>query len=807
MRSRVLASTLVLVPAGALCAALGLTVIVGWHTHNTEILQIRPTWIAMAYNTALCFFLGGVGLLSLVFGRGRAALVCGVVIVVFGSLNLIQYLSGVELGIDELFMEAYDRVQTAHPGRMAPSTGICFVLAGVALLGAGGLVSTRARPLAVATLGSIVAALGAVAFSGYLVGMKTYDWGVLVPMAAHTAIGFSLLGIGLLASAWQVTPEDVAGLPDWLPIPIGVGGVAASLCFWQPLAATRQQQITHEVEAQLMLVRRAVELEVNRRALWLAAGALASQHGSTAGRRGEDQPTHPRFDANRRQVVAWIDASFHVQRIEPDEPGRVREIQALLDQPSLRQHLLRARGSGAPALADVGEPSRVGRTLIVCLPVSSAGSPEGFAVGFSQVSELFATVLAHDVATDFAIVVFEGENELYHQGDVAGSEVASWEREAPVDLQGVNWRVRITLLPAGLARLWSPIAEAVMAMGLLASLMLAWIVRMALRSREHVCLLESANQRLGREVGERARTEDSLQVTAKELERTLSAVRRSVERLSSASAEILGSTTQQASDVQEQATAVAEVVTTIGALARSAGQIAERARAVGQSVRHTVEVGDAGHRAVEGSAQAMTAVRDQLESTTAKIVSLASQAQAIGDIIATVNDIAEQTNVLALNASIEASRAGEHGRSFAVVATEVKSLADQSKRSTVRVRQILEDIQRSTNGVVVATEGVTRGVASAFVASGEAGDVIGTLVETLSKAEQASEQNAAAAGQQALGMTQISQAMQSVDQIAQRNAAAIREIERTAESLRELSEHLAGIVAVAPLKPTRGMTT
>ena len=239
-------------------------------------------------------------------------------------------------------------------------------------------------------------------------------------------------------------------------------------------------------------------------------------------------------------------------------------------------------------------------------------------------------------------------------------------------------------------------------------------------------------------------------------------VEDAVAALSSATAEILAGTTQQATGVQEQASAVAQTVSTVEEIAQTAQQSNDRAKAVADSSQRAAQNGAVGRTAVEGSIAAMTIVKSGTEQMAETMLSLAEQAQAIGEIISVVTDIAEQTNILALNASIEASRAGEQGRGFAVVASEIKSLAEQSKKATVQIRQILSDIQKATNTAVLATEEGARSVTEAMRTVNEADETIRALAETLAEAAQAALQIGASVGQQAIGMSQIQQAMRSI---------------------------------------------
>ena len=266
--------------------------------------------------------------------------------------------------------------------------------------------------------------------------------------------------------------------------------------------------------------------------------------------------------------------------------------------------------------------------------------------------------------------------------------------------------------------------------------------------------------------------------------------------IASSSAEIVAATTEQAAGTNESMAAVTETVATVDEVAQTATQSTQRARAVADAAQRAAEGGRAGRVAVDDAVGAMRLVQAQVEAMALAIVALAEQAQAIGEITTAVSDIAEQTKLLALNAAVESTRAGEHGRGFALVAAEIKTLAGEAKESTVQVRRLLTDIQRSTSAAVMATEQGTKQTASAVRQVNQAGAVITQLATVVEEAAQAAAQIVASAGQQALGMDQIRQAIANIHDATQQNLTATRQSETAAQDLNQLGTKLVAMVGV-----------
>jgi methyl-accepting chemotaxis protein len=287
---------------------------------------------------------------------------------------------------------------------------------------------------------------------------------------------------------------------------------------------------------------------------------------------------------------------------------------------------------------------------------------------------------------------------------------------------------------------------------------------------------------------------NALAVMVENLRTQTLAIQEGINVLAAASAEILASTSQVASGATQTASAVTETTSTVEEVKQTSQLTSQKVRLVADNAQQSLQVSRQGKKSAEEAIQGMDHIREQMENIAESIVSLSEQGQAIGEIIATVNDLAEQSNLLAVNAAIEAAKAGEHGKGFAVVAHEVRSLAVQSKEATAQVRTILSDIQKATNAAVMATEQGSKVVEAGEKQSAEAGEAIRLLADSIAESADASTQIAASSHQQMVGMEQVALAMENIKEASTLSVISTRQAEQSAQNLHELGQKLKGLV-------------
>ncbi|CAG1064813.1 Methyl-accepting chemotaxis protein I [uncultured bacterium] len=264
--------------------------------------------------------------------------------------------------------------------------------------------------------------------------------------------------------------------------------------------------------------------------------------------------------------------------------------------------------------------------------------------------------------------------------------------------------------------------------------------------------------------------------------------------LASSSNEIAATTAELASGTEQTAVAVSETTTTVEEVKQTANVSSQKAKHVSEIALSAAQVSQNGTRLVKDTLEGITNIREQVEYIAETIVKLAEHNQAIGEIIAAVDDIAEQANLLAVNASIEASKAGEHGKGFMIVAQEIKSMSELSKQATKQVRSILNDIQKSSSAAVMATERGSKAVEATVRQSSGTGEAIQALASSIGEASQAVIQIAASNQQQLIGMDQVAVAMNNIKQATTQNAASTKQVEMTIRNLQEIGGKLKEMV-------------
>ena len=263
--------------------------------------------------------------------------------------------------------------------------------------------------------------------------------------------------------------------------------------------------------------------------------------------------------------------------------------------------------------------------------------------------------------------------------------------------------------------------------------------------------------------------------------------------LSSASSDILEVTNQLSSASMQTATTVNSTSDTVELVRKKTDLVSLKTQSVSEKAMKAIEVSIDGQKSVKEILDGMNQIQRQMNQVGLNVIKLSEQSQAIGEIIATVTDISERSNLLAVNASIEAAKAGELGRGFAVVAHEIHDLAEQSKQATSKIRTILTDIQRGVSSTVVSTEQGNKSVSDAVSLAREASEAIEVLAGSIADSSKASIESASSIQEQVSGMDQISTAMVNIRDAAQKNLEITRQAEKTAEDLHELGTRLKNI--------------
>lgn len=512
--------------AASTLTVLGLVVLVGWYTRAIVLIQIHPAFAPMQYNTALSFLLSGAGLLMLMSGWSRLGMACGGVVAVIGLLTLVEYILGINLGIDQLLMEHYVTVQTSHPGRMAPNTALCFFLAGTALLMLSRSVQFKVRLLVVGLLGSAIIALGAVAFFGYFNAVETaYGWGQLTRMAVHTSVGFVVLGTGVFAYAWREEDKKLVGIPLWLPIPVGATVATIAVVLWQALVAQERLQIQRTIEAEAENMSLTIlDLALSRIRALDRMGKRWDQRGGTPQNEWEADATAYMTHGLGYHTIGWADTAATVRWVVPLQGNEATLGLNLTFEERRHEALEIARNQDRIVVSPVVDLVEGRKGFLVYVPLFPEDSFDGFILGTFRFDKLLASILEKRVALGYQVVILYNDEEIFSQYDPNRPREAEWWQEVEATFYGNTWRIRIRPGSDLLDQMQTSLPRNALAVGIGIAFLVALVVRMAQASQFRAKEIEQINRKLEIKIAEHRQAQETLRRTYHALNSSLSGI-------------------------------------------------------------------------------------------------------------------------------------------------------------------------------------------------------------------------------------------------------------------------------------------
>jgi methyl-accepting chemotaxis protein len=303
--------------------------------------------------------------------------------------------------------------------------------------------------------------------------------------------------------------------------------------------------------------------------------------------------------------------------------------------------------------------------------------------------------------------------------------------------------------------------------------------------------VETPNLARGDEIGDLSRAFGSM---LESIKIQINHMLRATDVLKGTVQQITASVSEVASGAAQVAGSVSETATTLGQLRQSAKASGDKAKNLAQVARTALGASIQGREATDGTIEGMRKIRDQIELVGQTVTRLHEQSVSIEQIVATVKDLADQSNLLAVNASIEAARAGEMGKGFSVVAHEIKSLADQSRLATLQIGEILQNTRTWINAVVASMKEVNTAVEAGIGQSAKTEEAIAILNQSVEMSSSEASFIETSSSQQSMGMDQVASAMASIEEAMHQNLRGVGQLEDAAGKLADLGEQVRRLI-------------
>jgi PAS domain S-box-containing protein len=754
----------------AIAAIIGCVVMAGWLLDIPLLKSILPIGVTMKVNTALGFIFGG-GSLWLWHrdpespSQQQWAKLLAILVSAIGLLTLLEYTQGWNLGIDRFLLpENAQEVATANPGRMPPNTALNLVLVGVAILLTIGENANYEAAQILAIAPFLVAVLGVL---GYLYQVQSLSGiAAYIQMPLHTAIAFIFLCISILFAhptkgyMTVITSENADGITSRKLAPWAL----AILAFlgWLILQGYRAELYDPEVQISLLVV---LHIAVFGWVIWWNGRALSQIDRQKTLAETELRELNAELENRVVQRTAELQKTSQEQQkllFDLENRNKVLDDAAIVSETDPRGLITFANDkfcqiSGYTYAELIGKDHRI---------VNSGYHPRSFFVEmWQQISS--GRVWKGEIKN-------RAKDGSYYWVKTTISPIFNSQGKL---VKYIAIRIDITERKNAEARLEQIAAERQAETDKITQQVLKMLNEIKGAARGDLTVkAQVTNDSLGA-------LADSFNFLISSLRKVVNSIQEVAGQVKNATGESIAKTNELANQARNQSQQIELTLQQIQRMVDSikdVSNVAGRAEKVAEQSAQTAEIGGI---AVDRTVQGINELRHTIADTAKMMKRLGESSQQIGKIVTSISQIASQTNLLALNATIEAARAGEQGQGFAVVAEEVRKLAERSASATEEIAEIVSTIQEEISRVMSAMESGTQEVVEGTNLAAEAKHNLVAIIEVSREMNALVQNITIAAKKQAVSVEEIAQNVKQISEISTTTAENAQDVTASLDGL------------------------
>lgn len=457
---------------------MAVVVMFGWVINEPMLVQIFPDLAPMQFNTALCFLLIGMGVAVLTMRLFIVARVLGAVTILLAALTVLQYVIGINFGIDQLFMTHHITVETSHPGRMAPNTGFCFVLAGILLL----IIKPQNKHASVLVsilFSFIVLVLGLVSLGGYITDLATMArWGAMTNMAVHTSIGFVVWGIISLVVIMKYNNPQTFYSQYFVPIISFCISLSFFIMLWQVI-------LYHEV-SQMKKTLQAISQEVKQE----YASNIGSQFDAmirlkdrllSPGRTNYQLWRHDVMnyfqDHKSIDMIGWVSDDGRLQQYEVRPDARMSINKGVMNMPVIQKAIDAASNQNN---LNISRPFPINnvRYFAVFFPFKDSQVLKGYKVAIYNLTKLTDLVRGQILFKDYNLEIKNDGKIIYNSNAHNDPSLKTrWSFNSELNEFGERWQIKVWPTWSMLQSFQSQGTLIILIFGIMFSSLLAYLIK------------------------------------------------------------------------------------------------------------------------------------------------------------------------------------------------------------------------------------------------------------------------------------------------------------------------------------------